>query len=104
MSDVNAADELSMNPILTLNFTTNIYLQAIPVSDIILQIPILLLTASNDPIGLASSSIQSTQPYALNFRTLSVDSGHFIQLEQSLKTNEYLEDFFAQVRRNKTGY
>jgi hypothetical protein len=61
-----------------------------------------LITAARDTISIASSAIEGTIPYAPNFRTVSVDSGHFIQVEKHKELNALLREFFEEVISNRT--
>jgi len=62
-----------------------------------------LITAAKDTISIASSAVAGTIPYAPNFRTVSVDSGHFIQVEKYEELNALLREFFVEVISNRTG-
>jgi soluble epoxide hydrolase/lipid-phosphate phosphatase len=68
-----------------------------------IQAPVLLVTASEDPIGLPVLAISETQPYATNFRMQQITSGHFVQIEASEETNQILDNFFTEVLKNVTG-
>jgi pimeloyl-ACP methyl ester carboxylesterase len=61
-----------------------------------------LITAARDTISIASSAVEGTVPYAPNFRTVSVDSGHFIQVEKHEELNALLRGFFVEVINNRT--
>ena len=76
----------------------------IPASAIQIQSPVLLITALGDAIGIPPLAINGTVPYAKNIRIKPIDSGHFVQVEKSALVNEYLEEFFEEVLRDKTRY
>jgi pimeloyl-ACP methyl ester carboxylesterase len=61
-----------------------------------------LITAARDTISIASSAVEGTVPYAPNFRTVSVDSGHFVQVEKHEELNALLRGFFVEVISNRT--
>ena len=69
-------------------------ISAIPTSAVNITKPVLLLTASKDPIGTPGRAENSTRPFALHFRAKSIDSGHFMMLEKANEVNEALRDFF----------
>lgn len=87
MTDINAADEA-----------------LIPLSAKEIELPVLLITATKDPIGIPVNAINGTQPYAKNYRLRQIESGHFVQIESSEETNEALEEFFVEVLKNSTGH
>jgi pimeloyl-ACP methyl ester carboxylesterase len=77
---------------------------SIPASAVQIQAPVLLITATEDPIGLPVNAINGTQPFATNLRVRPITSGHFVQVEASEETNKVLEEFFVEVLNNSTGY
>ena len=74
----------------------------IPADAVQIKAPVLLITATEDPIGLASGQVNSTQPFSKNFRVKPIASGHFVQVEASEETNEALDQFFVEVLKNST--
>ncbi|KAJ5349881.1 hypothetical protein N7541_007608 [Penicillium brevicompactum] len=80
MRDYNAADE-----------------KAIPKSEAAIKHPVLLLTASKDVVGIASSQITNTAPYAADIRIKSVDAGHFLQVEKPDEVSLGIHNFVREV-------
>ncbi|PLB54176.1 putative epoxide hydrolase [Aspergillus steynii IBT 23096] len=84
MRDFNAADE-----------------EAIPKSKAAIGHPVLLLTASKDPVAVPHSQITNTAPYAADIRVKSVDAGHFLQVENpdevSLSIHEFVREIMAKA-------
>lgn len=68
----------------------------------VIPCPVLLLTASKDPVAIDISQINNTAPYASNIRVKSLDAGHFVQLERPQKVNHELRVFVDEVLRNAT--
>jgi soluble epoxide hydrolase / lipid-phosphate phosphatase len=85
LTDINAADEA-----------------LIPASAKEIEVPVLLITATKDPIGIPINAINGTQPYAKNYRLRPIEAGHFLQIESSEETNKVLEEFFIEVLKNST--
>ena len=56
--------------------------------------PVLLLTASKDPIGTPARAELSTRPFAPDMRVKQIDAGHFMMLEKADEVNEALREFF----------
>jgi pimeloyl-ACP methyl ester carboxylesterase len=65
-------------------------------------IPVLVITAKNDPVGPPESVRMGTKPYAQDYTEKGVDSGHFVQLEKSEEVNGYLKDFLVKILGNGT--
>ncbi|RDW78879.1 alpha/beta fold hydrolase [Aspergillus mulundensis] len=84
MRDYNAADEA-----------------AIPESEAAITHPVLLLTASKDPVGIADSQITNTAPYAADIRIKSVDAGHFLQVEKPDEVSLGIHNFVREVMTEK---
>jgi len=59
--------------------------------------PVLLMTATQDRICIASIQEALTKPHAEDLRIESVDAGHWVQLEKPEETNSLLESFFEEV-------
>lgn len=53
----------------------------------------LLLTASNDPIGTPAAAESLTRPYAPDLRVQQITSGHFLMLEKANEVNKAMNDF-----------
>ena len=66
---------------------------AIPLSAVNLTKPVLLLTASQDPIGAPQTAEGSTLPFASDIRVQAIDSGHFLMLEKADEVNEAIRIF-----------
>ena len=62
-----------------------------------IQSPVLLITASDDKVGIPNVQISNTQPYAANLRVRSVSAGHFLQPEAPDRVNEELQMFVEEV-------
>ena len=62
-----------------------------------LQVPVLVIGAGKDPIGLPSFADQSTRPYAKDYQFVEVEAGHFVMLEQASKVNKILTGFFEKL-------
>lgn len=69
----------------------------IPPGRAILQKPVLLVTASKDPVGLPSTAIGGTQPFAPDLRIVPIEAGHWVQLEKRNEVNAALEAFFVEL-------
>lgn len=67
---------------------------AIPKSARNLTKPVLLLTATKDPIGTPGRAELGTRPYAPDLEVQGIDSGHFLMLEKAEEVNEALRVFF----------
>ncbi|KAL4970916.1 alpha/beta fold hydrolase [Aspergillus stella-maris] len=80
MRDYNAADE-----------------EAIPPLKAAIPCPVLLLTASKDPVGLPDSQISNTTPYAADIRVKAVNAGHFLQVEKPDEISQGIHDFVRDV-------
>jgi soluble epoxide hydrolase/lipid-phosphate phosphatase len=59
--------------------------------------PSLFITADRDPVGLPARQLMVTLPYAPGMRIRSVDSGHFLHIEQADEVNEHLYEFFQSL-------
>ena len=70
---------------------------AIPASATNLTKPVLLLTASQDPVGTPARAEAGTRPYAPDLRVREVDSGHFLMVERAEEVNEALRGFVEGV-------
>ncbi|OGM43844.1 hypothetical protein ABOM_007555 [Aspergillus bombycis] len=80
MRDYNAADE-----------------EAIPQSKAAIDHPVLLLTASKDPVAIPDSQITNTALYAADIRIKAVDAGHFLQVEKPDEVSLGIHDFVRDV-------
>ncbi len=69
----------------------------IPPDRAILKKPVLLVPALKDPIGLPSFAIAGTQPYAPDLRIVSIEAGHWVQLEKRDEVNAALEAFYNEL-------
>ncbi|RAK76341.1 alpha/beta hydrolase [Aspergillus fijiensis CBS 313.89] len=82
MRDLNAADE-----------------EAIPETHAVIRHPVLLLTASKDPVAIANVQVSNTAPYAADIHIKSVEAGHFLQVEKpdavSLGIHEFVKEVLA---------
>lgn len=58
--------------------------------------PVLLITASNDPVGTPGLAEGSTRPYAPDLRVHQIESGHFLMLEKAEEVNEAMRVFFEE--------
>lgn len=63
----------------------------------IIEKPALLIVADRDPVGVPSVQLNGNAPYAVNLHVRSLDSGHFVQVEQAREVNLHLESFFEAV-------
>ena len=66
---------------------------AIPASATNFTKPVLLLTASKDPVGTPMRAELSTRSYAPDFHLKKIDSGHFLMLEKADDVNQALHEF-----------
>ena len=73
-----------------------LFCAAIPTSAANLTKPVLLLTASNDPIGTPAIAENSTRPYAPDLRVQEITAGHFLMLEKADEVNKALDGFFLE--------
>ena len=56
--------------------------------------PVLLLTATQDPIGTPAVAKNMTRPYVPDLQVQEFNSSHFIMLEKADEVNKALSDFF----------
>ena len=66
---------------------------AIPKSAYNFTKPVLLLTATDDPLGTPALAENSTRPYAPDLTVRAIKSGHFLMLEKANEVNEALKAF-----------
>ena len=95
--DINAADEAgqscaAFHVISLMNKTNNPI--AISQAQNTIKRPVLLLTATRDPLGTPRLADGSTRPYAANLRVKAIDAGHFLMLEKAKEVNGAMEAFF----------
>ena len=96
--DVNAADESGRCLFCKLSFIVRLLTRAaIPDSASKIQHPVLLITATDDTVGIPDVQIQNTKPYAYDLRVRPVDAGHFLQLEAPDQVSSELQSFFEEV-------
>ena len=69
---------------------------AIPTSSANLTKPVLLLTATKDPIGTPGRAELSTRPFAPDLRVKGIESGHFLMVEKADEVNEALRKFIEE--------
>ncbi len=62
-----------------------------------LRMPVLMLSASRDPLAAVTESAAKMGQYAADLRNESLSTGHWVQLEEADKVNAILEDFVASV-------
>ena len=77
--------------------TNELLLSAISATVANLTKPVLLLTASDDPIGTPAAAEGSTRPSAPDLQVQEIKSGHFVMLEKADEVNKAMSDFFAKV-------
>ena len=63
----------------------------------IIEQPSLFIGAERDPVGLPAQQLMATLPYAPRMHVKSVDSGHFLHIEQADEVNEHLYEFFQSL-------
>ena len=63
----------------------------------IIERPSLFIGAERDPVGLPARQLMATLPYAPRMQVRSVDSGHFLHIEQADEVNEHLYEFFQSL-------
>ncbi|KAH6862970.1 Alpha/Beta hydrolase protein [Alternaria alternata] len=63
----------------------------------IIEQPSLFIGADRDPVGLPARQLMATLPYAPRMHVKSVDSGHFLHIEQADEVNEHLYEFFQSL-------
>ena len=81
----------------SLRNSANSSLTAIPKSAYDNSAPVLLLTASKDPIGTPEFAVNFTRPHAPDLRVQEIDSGHFLMVEKADEVNKALSDFIEGV-------
>ncbi|EXM13829.1 Epoxide hydrolase-like [Fusarium oxysporum f. sp. vasinfectum] len=59
--------------------------------------PVLLLTATNDPVAIPDGQIKNTEPFAKNIRIKSINAGHFLQVEQPYQVSKQIQLFVDDV-------
>jgi len=59
--------------------------------------PTLLVTCSKDPIAVADMQEKTTKQHARNLRIKQLETGHWVQLEQPSKVNEFLQEFIESL-------
>lgn len=59
--------------------------------------PSLFIAADRDAVGLPARQLMATLPYAPGMRIRSVDSGHFLHIEQADEVNEHLYEFIQSL-------
>ncbi|KIY00265.1 uncharacterized protein Z520_03950 [Fonsecaea multimorphosa CBS 102226] len=62
-----------------------------------LRHPVVLITASRDPVAIPAMMESWTRPFAKDLRIHSVDAGHWVQIETKNEVNRILQDFFSEV-------
>ncbi|KAG8533950.1 uncharacterized protein KY384_001692 [Bacidia gigantensis] len=68
--------------------------KVIPTSAANITKPVLLLTATNDPIGTPKRAEQGLRSFAPDLKVQAIDSGHFMMVEQADEVNKAISDFF----------
>lgn len=63
----------------------------------VIQQPSLFIGANRDPVGIPVRQLSTTVPYAPALQIRSVDSGHFLHIEQAGEVNEHLYKFFQSL-------
>ncbi|RYN47470.1 hypothetical protein AA0118_g12211 [Alternaria tenuissima] len=63
----------------------------------IIEQPSLFIAADRDAVGLPARQLMATLPYAPGMRIRSVDSGHFLHIEQADEVNEHLYEFIQSL-------
>lgn len=63
----------------------------------LIEQPSLFIGAERDPVGIPARQLMTTLPYAPAMRIRSVDSGHFLHIEQADEVNEHLYKFFQSL-------
>ncbi|KAL3418737.1 epoxide hydrolase [Phlyctema vagabunda] len=68
-----------------------------------IQQPVLLILADQDPVGIPSSQLNLTVPYAPNLTVRSINSGHFVEVEAPQEVNKHLDCFLQTALRTPPG-
>jgi len=68
-----------------------------------LHMPVLMLSASRDPLASVTKAVENMEKVAADLRTESLPTGHWVQLEEAEKVNGILEEFVVGIegRREK---
>lgn len=61
------------------------------------HMPLLLVAADQDQVGVPSTQLSTTLPYAPTMRIRTVDAGHFVHIEKPKEVNKHFHDFLQSL-------
>ena len=61
------------------------------------EAPLLFVAANFDYVGVPSTQMGTTLPYAPTMRFRTVDSGHFVHIEKADEVNHHVHEFLLSL-------